>query len=92
MTSPLYLPRRRFLSLTAQGLTGLSASVLLGSCGDQPTSSTSPVVSPNASNTAISTASTPKTAAIDLGIKTKVFRVGYQSAGDLVRASTRRLK
>jgi len=93
MTSPLYLPRRRFLSLTAQGLTGLSASVLLGSCGDQPTSSTSPVVSPNASNTAIRTASsTPKTEAIDLGIKTKVFRVGYQSAGDLVRASTRRLK
>ena len=82
MTSPLYLPRRRFLSLTAQGLTGLSASVLLGSCSDQPTSS-NPAVSPNASNTA---SNTPKAAAIDLGIKTKVFRVGYQSAGDLVRA------
>lgn len=81
MTSPLYLPRRRFLSLTAQGLTGLSTSILLGSCGDQPTSSNSPAVNPNASSTASN-----KTAAIDLGIKTKVFRVGYQSAGDLVRA------
>ncbi|MFN5726737.1 MAG: sulfonate ABC transporter substrate-binding protein, partial [Pseudanabaena sp.] len=63
MTSPLYLPRRRFLSLTAQGLTGLSASVLLGSCSDQPTSS-NPAVSPNASSTA---SNTPKAAAIDLG-------------------------
>ena len=83
MTSPLYFPRRRFLSLTAQGLTGLSTALFLGSCGDQPTSNTSPAVIPNASNTA---SNTPKTAAIDLGIKTKVFRVGYQSAGDLVRA------
>ena len=80
MTSPLYLPRRRFLSLTAQGLTGLSASILLGSCGE-PTSINSPAVSPNANSTASN-----KTTAIDLGIKTKVFRVGYQSAGDLVRA------
>ena len=68
MTSPLYLPRRRFLSLTAQGLTGLSAPVLLGSCSDQPTSSSS-AVSPNASNT-------PKPVETDYGIKTKVFRVG----------------
>jgi sulfonate transport system substrate-binding protein len=82
MTSPLYLPRRRFLSLTAQGLTGLSTALFLGSCGSQ-TASTTP--SPVASNSLSSTTKSPTTA-IDLGIKTKVLRVGYQSEGDIVRA------
>lgn len=84
MTSSLYLPRRRFLSLTAQGLTGLSTALFLGSCGSQTVSTTSSTTpSPAASN---SPSSPSPTAAIDLGIKTKVLRVGYQSAGDLVRA------
>lgn len=80
MTSPLYLPRRRFLSLTAQGLTGLSTALFLGSCGEQiSTNSTNAATS--ASPSAKSTASTPQ----ELGIKTKVLRMGYQQAGDLVR-------
>jgi sulfonate transport system substrate-binding protein len=85
MSPKIYIPRRRFLSLTAQGLTGLSTALFLGSCGEQATTNSATKPSPATVASSSPTASA-KSPAIDLSIKTKVFRIGYQSAGDLVKA------
>lgn len=77
MTSDFYIPRRRFISLTAQGLTGLSTTLLLGSCGE----STSTTVTNSFTVNSLASKD-PK----DLGIKAKVLRMGYQQAGELLRA------
>ncbi len=65
------IKRRRFLHFATSGLCGFSMAYLLGSCSDQSEQS-SLLNSTNASETS-------------LGIKTKVLRMGYQSAGDLFR-------
>ncbi|WP_242065101.1 aliphatic sulfonate ABC transporter substrate-binding protein [Nostoc sp. FACHB-133] len=65
------IKRRRFLHFATSGLCGFSMAYLLGSCSNQSQQS-SLLNSTNASETS-------------LGIKTKVLRMGYQSAGDLFR-------
>ncbi|MCC5642996.1 aliphatic sulfonate ABC transporter substrate-binding protein [Nostoc sp. CHAB 5824] len=63
------IKRRRFLNIATSGLCGFSMAYLLGSCNQQ-----------NQQNVSNST-----TSSSSLSIKTKVLRMGYQSAGDLVR-------
>ncbi len=65
------IKRRRFLHAATSGLCGFSMAYLLGSCSEQSQQS-SLINSTNASENS-------------LGIKTKVLRMGYQSAGDLFR-------
>ncbi|MBX9257574.1 aliphatic sulfonate ABC transporter substrate-binding protein [Desmonostoc muscorum CCALA 125] len=64
------IKRRRFLNVATSGLSGFSLAYLLGSCSQQSQQ--------NILNSATS-------GSISLGIKSKVLRMGYQSAGDLVR-------
>jgi sulfonate transport system substrate-binding protein len=63
------IKRRRFLNVATSSLGGFSMAYLLGSCSKQSQQ--------NLSNSTVSSNSLP--------IKTKVLRMGYQSAGDLVR-------
>ncbi|MEH2237135.1 MAG: aliphatic sulfonate ABC transporter substrate-binding protein [Nostoc sp.] len=65
------IKRRRFLHFATSGLCGFSMAYLLGSCSEQSQQS-SLINTTNASENS-------------LGIKTKVLRMGYQSAGDLFR-------
>lgn len=65
------IKRRRFLHFATSGLCGFSMAYLLGSCSEQSQQS-SLINTTNASENSI-------------GIKTKVLRMGYQSAGDLFR-------
>jgi sulfonate transport system substrate-binding protein len=69
----IFNTRRRFIQLSTASLLGLSTALALSSCN--PTT-------PQAekSNTAINVSATN-------GIKTKVIRMGYQQAGDLVRVT-----
>lgn len=77
------ISRRRFLSVTAQGLTGLSTALALGSCGNNNTPTTASTTSTTSTSTTASNA-----VASQLGsIKATVLRLGYQQAGDLVRVS-----
>ncbi|MBD2520754.1 aliphatic sulfonate ABC transporter substrate-binding protein [Nostoc sp. FACHB-973] len=64
------IKRRRFLNVATSGLSGFSLAYLLGSCSQQSQQ--------NILNSATGSSSS-------LGIKSKVLRMGYQSAGDLVR-------
>jgi len=64
------IKRRRFLNIAASGLSGFSLAYLLESCGNQSQQ--------NTENNAQKTSSS-------LDIKTKVLRMGYQSAGDFFR-------
>ncbi|WP_392535894.1 aliphatic sulfonate ABC transporter substrate-binding protein [Nostoc sp. C117] len=64
------IKRRRFLNVATSGISGFSLAYLLGSCSEQRQQNA-------ASNTTVISSS--------LSIKTKVLRMGYQSAGDLVR-------
>nr|WP_242059081.1 MULTISPECIES: aliphatic sulfonate ABC transporter substrate-binding protein [Nostoc] len=69
------IKRRRFLNFATSGLCGFSMAYLLGSCSEQ---------SPK--NVAQSSFINSTNANLDYsGIKTKVLRMGYQSAGDLFR-------
>lgn len=69
----LFNTRRRFIRFGTTGLLGLSTALVLNSCIPK---------TPQAkiSNTAINVSATS-------GIKTKVLRMGYQQAGDLVRVT-----
>ncbi|BAY79876.1 aliphatic sulfonates ABC transporter substrate-binding protein (plasmid) [Nostoc linckia NIES-25] len=64
------IKRRRFLNVATSGISGFSLAYLLGSCSQQSQQ--------NILNSAAGSSSS-------LGIKSKVLRMGYQSAGDLVR-------
>ena len=64
------IKRRRFLNIAASGLSGFALAYLLESCGNQSRY--------NTENNAQKTSSS-------LDIKTKVLRMGYQSAGDFFR-------
>ncbi|MHC5724303.1 MAG: aliphatic sulfonate ABC transporter substrate-binding protein [Nostoc sp.] len=63
------IKRRRFLNVATSSLGGFSMAYLLGSCNQQ---------------SQLNVTSTTGNS-ISLGIKTKVLRMGYQSAGDLFR-------
>ncbi|MHC0066945.1 aliphatic sulfonate ABC transporter substrate-binding protein [Nostoc sp. UIC 10890] len=63
------IKRRRFLNVATSSLGGFSMAYLLGSCSQ-----------PSQQNVASTSGNS-----ISLGIKTKVLRMGYQSAGDLFR-------
>lgn len=63
------IKRRRFLNVATSSLGGFSMAYLLGSCNQQ---------------SQLNVASTTENS-ISLGIRTKVLRMGYQSAGDLFR-------
>nr|WP_225896351.1 aliphatic sulfonate ABC transporter substrate-binding protein [Amazonocrinis nigriterrae] len=64
------IKRRRFLNVATSGLCGFSMAYMLGSCSQQSQQ--------NVSNSATANLNS-------LAIKTKVLRMGYQSAGDLFR-------
>ncbi|MEH1909347.1 aliphatic sulfonate ABC transporter substrate-binding protein [Nostoc sp.] len=64
------IKRRRFLNVATSGLCGLATAYLLGSCKQQSQQNLSNSIAVNPSS---------------LAIKTKVIRMGYQSAGDLFR-------
>ncbi|MFN6567154.1 MAG: ABC transporter substrate-binding protein [Dendronalium sp. ChiSLP03b] len=63
------MKRRRFLNVATSGLCGFATAYMLGSCSQQSQQ--------NLSNNTTNLSS--------LSIKTKVLRMGYQSAGDLFR-------
>ncbi len=81
MASNFKLPRRRFIVAGSQSLAGLSATLLLGSCSEQgqQVATKSSSDAQNADTKAVQ----PKTA----NIKTKVLRMGYQQAGDIVKVT-----
>jgi sulfonate transport system substrate-binding protein len=64
------IKRRRFLNVATSGISGFSLAYLLGSCSQQSQQNILNSVGDSATS---------------LGIKSKVLRMGYQSAGDLVR-------
>ncbi|MBD2451391.1 aliphatic sulfonate ABC transporter substrate-binding protein [Nostoc sp. FACHB-152] len=69
----IFNTRRRFIRFGTAGLLGLSTAFVLSSCNPKnPTAATS--------NTATNVSATS-------GIKTKVLRMGYQQAGDLIRVT-----
>jgi sulfonate transport system substrate-binding protein len=79
MASRIRIHRRQFIRIALPGLLGVSATVALGSCGDQTQRTT---ISGNVSGTNVAANSS-----IDSGSKTKVLRMGFQQAGDLVKVT-----
>lgn len=81
MIAKFKIPRRHFVKFVLPGIASLSTTIILGSCGTSnknSTSSTAPTSSVTNTNTVIINTT---------GIKTKVLRMGYQQAGDLVRVT-----
>jgi sulfonate transport system substrate-binding protein len=80
MTSGIRIHRRQFIRVVIPGVLGASTTLALGSCNNQAQKAiTSDVSSLNvATNSGTTTGS---------GIKTKVLRIGFQQAGDLVKVS-----
>lgn len=79
MISRFKIQRRRFLFVVVPGLFSLSTTLLLGSCNGQ----NQKAEIPSTTNAAATTISGNNAS----GIKTKLLRVGYQQAGDLVRVT-----
>ncbi len=73
--------RRQFLQTIPLGFLGLSTTLILGSCNQSTQTAANPSVQNSATNTATAGTTTPGE------IKTKVLRMGYQQAGDLVRVT-----
>ncbi|RCJ32932.1 ABC transporter substrate-binding protein [Nostoc minutum NIES-26] len=69
----IFNTRRRFIQLGTAGLLGLSTALVISSCN-----STTPQAEKSNTTTNVSATSS---------IKTKVLRMGYQQAGDLVRVT-----
>lgn len=79
MRSRIKIHRRQFVRIVLPGLVGVSTAVL-GSCG-KPASTVS-----SSSNAATNIAANSGSS-IGSGIKTKVLRLGFQQAGDLVKVT-----
>ena len=81
MASRIRINRRQFVRIALPGLLGFSATLALGSCSDRTQNATN---SPNpaSTNTAANTTTTASS-----GINTKVLRMGFQQAGDLVKVT-----
>lgn len=77
MAIPFNIQRRRFMLVAIPGLLSLSATLALGSCSRGQTQKATTPASANPAATSNNSS----------GINVKVIRMGYQSAGDLVRVS-----
>jgi sulfonate transport system substrate-binding protein len=80
MTSQFNISRRRLIKVVVPGLLSLSTTLVLGSCNGQTQKVEKPSSGTNVAATNISNNNSS-------GIKTKVLRLGYQQAGDLVRVT-----
>lgn len=81
MASKISINRRQFIRITLPSLLGFMTTLVLGSCGNQAQKA---VTSSNPVSTNIATNTTTTTSS---GIKTKVLRIGFQQAGDLVKVT-----